>query len=371
MIYWFFRENPEANEELALWAQYFSSYLPPSENSFEPMLDVYYPIINDVSVTAVQQNDNITTYIDRPTVGIVVMTMYWRELFRSILTEGSNGIIVVVRNPCNEAFTYQINGPSVTYQGAGDRHDTKYDIHEIMSRLVDLKSFALHDSGYTGAPIDVDFCPYTLHVFPSDTMKADYVSRDATYFLLSVFLIFLFTSSVFFVYDWYVGKRQYRTKSEALRSSAIVSSLFPSTVRDLLYKSNENPQLSSNIVAANGGDGTITGKILANPMAQVYPDTTVIFADIVGFTDWCSSREPSQVFYLLETLFGGFDALAKIHGVFKIETIGDSYVAVVGLPKPRKEHAVIMVKFANDMRSKMMELTTELEECLGPVRIDI
>ena len=370
MIYWFFRENPEANEELALWAQYFSSYLPPSENSFEPMLDVYYPIINDASVTAVQQNDNITTYIDRPTVGIVVMTMYWRELFRNILTEGTNGIIVVVRNPCNEAFTYQINGPSVTYQGAGDRHDTKYDIHEIMSRLVDLKSFALHDSGYTGAPIDVDFCPYTLHVFPSDTMKADYVSRDATYFLLSVFLIFLFTSSVFFVYDWYVGKRQYRTKSEALRSSAIVSSLFPSTVRDLLYKSNENPQLSSNIVAANGGDGTITGKILANPMAQVYPDTTVIFADIVGFTDWCSSREPSLVFHLLETVFGGFDALAKVHGVFKIETIGDSYVAVVGVPKPRKEHAVIMVKFANDMRSKMMELTTELEECLGPVRID-
>ena len=93
-----------------------------------------------------------------------------------------------------------------------------------MSRLVDLESFALSDSYYSGAPIDIEFCPYTLHVFPSDTMKAEYVSKDATFFLISVLLIFLFTSSVFFVYDWYVEKRQFRTKSEALRSSAIVSS---------------------------------------------------------------------------------------------------------------------------------------------------
>ena len=358
---------------MAEWARINAAYLPPGENSFEPMLDVNYPIVNDVTPTAALQNENTTT--SKPTVGIIAMSIYWRELFRNILTKGSNGVIVVVRNPCNEPFTYQINGPYVTYLGVGDRHETEYDGHEALSRLVDLESFALSDSYYSGAPIDIEFCPYTLHVFPSDTMKADYVSKDATFFLISVLLIFLFTSSVFFVYDWYVEKRQFRTKSEALRSSAIVSSLFPSTVRDHLYTSTKNIVLrrskkpAKNDVSTSGIDDSTTGTGIASPIARIYPDTTVLFADIVGFTNWCSTREPSQVFHLLETLFAGFDALAKIHGVFKIETIGDSYVAVVGLPKPRKRHAVSMAKFADAIRVKMMELTTELEECLGPVRI--
>jgi class 3 adenylate cyclase len=54
-------------------------------------------------------------------------------------------------------------------------------------------------------------------------------------------------------------------------------------------------------------------------------------------------------------------------GVFKVETIGDSYVAVVGLPTPRKHHAVVMVRFARACRDKMRELTLELEKSLGPV----
>ena len=59
--------------------------------------------------------------------------------------------------------------------------------------------------------------------------------------------------------------------------------------------------------------------------------------------------------------------MARKHGVFKIETIGDCYVAVVGLPKRQKNHAIVMVKFASAIRSKMIELINELEGTLGPV----
>jgi hypothetical protein len=52
----------------------------------------------------------------------------------------------------------------------------------------------------------------------------------------------------------------------------------------------------------------------------------VLFADIAGFTAWCSPREPSEVFHLLEAIFYVFDTLAKSLGVYKIETIGDCYV---------------------------------------------
>ena len=49
------------------------------------------------------------------------------------------------------------------------------------------------------------------------------------------------------------------------------------------------------------------------------------FADIAGFTNWSSKRDPPQVFQLLEALYGVFDKQAKKRSVFKVETIGDCY----------------------------------------------
>ena len=51
-------------------------------------------------------------------------------------------------------------------------------------------------------------------------------------------------------------------------------------------------------------------------------------ADIAGFTAWSSIRDPNQVFTLLESIFQGFDAIAKKYKVFKVETIGDCYVGM-------------------------------------------
>ena len=65
---------------------------------------------------------------------------------------------------------------------------------------------------------------------------------------------------------------------------------------------------------------------------------------MVGFTAWSSVREPAHVFTLLETVYHAFDEIAKLRRVFKVETIGDCYVAVCGLPDHRKDHAVVMAR---------------------------
>jgi len=52
-------------------------------------------------------------------------------------------------------------------------------------------------------------------------------------------------------------------------------------------------------------------------------------------------------------------------GVYKIETIGDSYVAVCGLPDPREDHAVVMAKFATEVRLTTQQLTKGLKRVLG------
>jgi class 3 adenylate cyclase len=91
-----------------------------------------------------------------------------------------------------------------------------------------------------------------------------------------------------------------------------------------------------------------------------------MFSDICGFTAWSSTREPAQVFVLLQTVYHEFDKLAKKRNVYKVETIGDSYVAVTGLPLPQPNHAVLMARFAADCLHSMIFIARDLESKLGP-----
>jgi class 3 adenylate cyclase len=69
---------------------------------------------------------------------------------------------------------------------------------------------------------------------------------------------------------------------------------------------------------------------------------------------------------LLENIYFEFDQIAKAMDVFKVETIGDSYVAVAGLPTPRDDHAVVMAQFAKRCIEAFNDITTQLEITLGP-----
>jgi class 3 adenylate cyclase len=91
-----------------------------------------------------------------------------------------------------------------------------------------------------------------------------------------------------------------------------------------------------------------------------------MFADIVGFTAWSSTREPSQVFQLLEAVYHVFDDIAHRRRVFKVETVGDCYVAVAGLPQPRRDHAVAMARFARDCLSEFNTTVKAMVLELGP-----
>ena len=374
------RTDIAGQAETDVYAEFFQNFLPTGENAKEPVMDVYYPIVNDLSpnVIAGKKYNNGTiangnAYTNNTNtgevVGVVASTIYWRDFFRNILPEGANGLIVVVQNPCHHSFAYQINGPRVEYLGIGDRHKDIYSKLHQSNNVIDLNAFAMERSIYTGTPIATDFCPYTVHVYASKQMKSQYTTQHGAVYMVVVLLIFAFTSVVFFSYDWLVERRQMRVMSTAVRSTAIVSSLFPSTVRDQLYPAATDVGMPGHTTNTSAYDiNGISTAIIGSPIAEVYPETTVIFADIVGFTSWSASRAPTQVFHLLETVYAGFDALAKVYGVYKIETIGDSYVAVVGLPQPRKRHALLLVKFANAIRRRMSELTMELAETLGPVR---
>lgn len=74
-------------------------------------------------------------------------------------------------------------------------------------------------------------------------------------------------------------------------------------------------------------------------IAEAYPETTVLFADIVEFTRWTARTEPMRAVALLDELFSAFDVAASSSGLEKIRTVGDSYMAVAGAPERRADHA--------------------------------
>jgi class 3 adenylate cyclase len=74
---------------------------------------------------------------------------------------------------------------------------------------------------------------------------------------------------------------------------------------------------------------------------------------------------------LLETVYDAFDQIAAAKSVFKVETIGDCYVAAAGIPKPQKDHAVIMATFSRRCLDKFLSLVGEMDESLGPGTSDL
>jgi guanylate cyclase len=91
-------------------------------------------------------------------------------------------------------------------------------------------------------------------------------------------------------------------------------------------------------------------------IAESYPETTIVFADLVGSTSWAHDSRPEVVVDLLDELFTRFDDLAERHGLEKIKTIGDAYMAVAGAPEPRAEHATAAVAMAHEMLSAVDEI---------------
>ena len=96
-------------------------------------------------------------------------------------------------------------------------------------------------------------------------------------------------------------------------------------------------------------------------IADAIPDATVIFADLVGFTPIGLEMAPADLVNVLNELFGRFDELAKRHGLEKIKTIGDGYMAVAGVPLAVDDHADRAVQFALDIQRATDELAVELD----------
>lgn len=127
-------------------------------------------------------------------------------------------------------------------------------------------------------------------------------------------------------------------RTEQAKSDRLLHSLFPAAIAERLR--TEAPSC----------------------IAQEHPGVTILFADVSNFGMLAAGRSPTEVVNLLNHVFSMFDRLAEAHGVEKIKTIGDAYMAVAGLATPRPNHARAAADLALAIQRELAVLRTGSRE---------
>ncbi|MGH0190651.1 UNVERIFIED_CONTAM: hypothetical protein FKN15_049211 [Acipenser sinensis] len=110
----------------------------------------------------------------------------------------------------------------------------------------------------------------------------------------------------------------------------------------------------------------------SRPMLELrgeFKECTVLFSDVVTFTDICSVCEPIQIVFMLNSMYLKFDRLTTVHDVYKVETIGDAYMVVGGVPVPVLSHAERVANFALGMIIAAREVTNPVTG--NPIQIRV
>jgi hypothetical protein len=195
-------------------------------------------------------DDNMGTTTDSKAnvIAVLGVDIFWESYLKNLLPNTAKSIYVVVNSSCDQTFTFRINGTDtivikVDGKIQGDFHEKGYEDYRQSIRFGqnvyknsirnNVTNFAT--STYLGHELYDGFCQYDFNIYPSRELKDEYVTRTPVTSTCIVVFIFVFTIVVFIGYDYLVERRQRLVMRTAVLSDTIVSSLFPSNVKQRLY----------------------------------------------------------------------------------------------------------------------------------------
>ena len=146
----------------------------------------------------------------------------------------------------------------------------------------------------------LNFAPVAGHVIPEDEKFREFLSRSAmiNMIILNAALLFYALAAL--------HRAEVELQDQYERSEALIEAVMPQPIATRL-KSGREERIADHIETLS-----------------------VVFADLVGFTEAAHDLPPEEVVAFLDGLVRTFDALAEANGVEKIKTIGDSYMAAAG-----------------------------------------
>lgn len=162
-------------------------------------------------------------------------------------------------------------------------------------------------------------------------------SIPATSLLFDMVWICVMSTLVVYLYER-LSKAEFQTRrklrQEQQRSEQLLLNILPPSIAERLLKQQQT-------------------------IADSFAEVTVLFADIVGFTQLSTQMSAPEVVNLLNQVFSRFDELAEQYGLEKIKTIGDAYMVVSGLPQNRTDHAAAIAEMALTMQQALKELNSQ------------
>ncbi|MBW4678826.1 MAG: DUF3365 domain-containing protein [Microcoleus vaginatus WJT46-NPBG5] len=139
------------------------------------------------------------------------------------------------------------------------------------------------------------------------------------------------------------------------------------TNQELTSEQEKSERLLLNILPQPIADQLKQGH---HTIADWFSEVTVLFADIVGFTQLSDRISPTELVNVLNEIFSGFDRLTEKYGLEKIKTIGDNYMVAGGLPTQRPDHAEAIAEMALDIQQEIEQFNAKHKAELS-IRIGI
>ena len=128
------------------------------------------------------------------------------------------------------------------------------------------------------------------------------------------------------------------------------------TLEDLDTERNRSESLLLNVLPETIANRLKNGE---EPIVDSFSEVSVMFADIVGFTDFAAQAPPERMLAMLNSVFTAFDELSGEHNLEKIKTIGDAYMVVSGISDECPDHAEAIADLALDMQQVIGRLQLE------------
>jgi hypothetical protein len=279
---------------------------------------VTFPAERYAMVTTPVFHDNESaTGTGQPILGHIMAVIPWTVFFSEIIGDGHLPVTVAVSNECKRAFTVLVQkGQDAILLNHTDDGQTDREMFHDMKLVLPLAQYAHPQSGNWSK------CAFTVSIYPTVVMKEAYTTNKPIVFTLVVLVCFAFTSLSFIAFDCMQQRRQRNLVNIARRQNLLVSALFPPKIQNQLLaemteneaKDVQNKNQNKSGTAGlrqflererqnkNIGDAASWGSLdgrekqasskKAKPIADLFPETTVMFADIVGK---CILKLPSTI----------------------------------------------------------------------------
>lgn len=250
------------------------------------------------------------------------------------------------------------------------RHIREYDIIECETSKKHFLSFTLH--ALTQTMRFPEFCEAQIVLFDhEDNFCVETRNYDISHWPLEVTLqcpnhdncigklTLKYNIEIMNVDDNYWTNGEQRFISSVCKLIALKVGVHDKLL--LLETADSQRSILDNVLPAMFVDSLLeTGEI---PSPRSF-SCTILFTDVVGFTHLCSQTTPKHILTMLNNMYSAFDDLVIASGddLYKVETIGDSYMVVSGLPHFCKSHAATVVQLAMCFRKVMSGIKLKMRD---------